>query len=98
MQPKLLGQVPNDELIGSVNEYGAYDIKACHASIARRHAISVIPPCKRAKLGKIRHMHDLARNEAVRTCLQMSHCLWRKGSSYHRRSLVETKSHCFKRL
>lgn len=98
MLPELLGQIPTDETIGSISGDGAYDTKACHAAIARRQAHAVIPPRKNAKLWKIKHMGDLARNEAVRACLRLGRRLWKKWSGYHRRSLVKTKMHCFKRL
>ncbi len=98
MLPELLGQIPADETIGSVSGDGAYDTKACHAAIARRQAEAVIPPRKNAQLWKVKHMGDLARNEAVRACLRLGRRLWKKWSGYHRRSLVETKMHCFKRL
>ena len=38
------------------------------------------------------------RNEAVRACQRLGLALWKKWNGYHRRSLVETKMHCFKRL
>jgi len=34
----------------------------------------------------------------VRACKRFGRRLWRIWSGYHRRSLVETKMHCFKRL
>lgn len=49
-------------------------------------------------LWKVKHMGDLARNEAERACLRLSRCLWKKWSGNHWRSLVETKMYCFKRL
>jgi len=53
MSPKLLGQIPADEIIGSVSGDGAYDTKACHAAIARRQAHAVIPPRKNAQLWEV---------------------------------------------
>ena len=38
------------------------------------------------------------RNEAVRACERLGRKIWKRWSGYHRRSLVETKMHCFKRL
>ena len=38
------------------------------------------------------------RNEALRACQRLGRRIWKKWSGYHRRSLVETKMHCFKRL
>ena len=33
-----------------------------------------------------------------RRCQRLGSRIWKKWSGYHRRSLVETKMHCFKRL
>ncbi len=38
------------------------------------------------------------RNEAVRACRRLGSKVWKGWSGYHRRSLVETKMGCFKRL
>jgi hypothetical protein len=38
------------------------------------------------------------RNEAVLACKRLVWRIWKVWSGYHRRSLVETKMHCFKRL
>jgi hypothetical protein len=38
------------------------------------------------------------RNEAFKACSRLGSVNWKKWSDYHRRSLVETKLHCFKRL
>jgi hypothetical protein len=38
------------------------------------------------------------RNEAIRACQRLGRAIWKKWSGYHRRSLIETKMHCFKRL
>lgn len=45
----LLGQIPEDEQIGSVAADGAYDARKCHDAIADRGAHAVIPPRKNAK-------------------------------------------------
>lgn len=98
MLPELLSQIPDEEAINSVGGDGAYDTKACHEAIAQRQAHAVIPPRRNAKLWKVKQAGDLARNEAVRACQRLGRRLWKKWSGYHRRSLVETKMHCFKRL
>ena len=98
MLPELLSQIPLDEAIGSVSGDGAYDTKACHAAIAQRQAQAVIPPRKNAKQWKVKQTGDQIRNEAVRACQYLGRRLWKQLSGYHRRSLVETKMHCFKRL
>ncbi|MBF5006633.1 IS5 family transposase [Diaphorobacter caeni] len=38
------------------------------------------------------------RNEAVNACRRLGRYIWKRWSGYHRRSLVETKMNCFKRL
>ncbi|MET4574964.1 hypothetical protein ABIE13_000061 [Ottowia thiooxydans] len=38
------------------------------------------------------------RNEAVKARKQVGRAIWKCWSGYHRRSLVETKMNCFKRL
>ena len=98
MLPELLGQIPPDEPIASVSGDGAYDTKACHAAIVERGAQAVIPPRKNAQAWKTTLAGALARNEALRACHRLGRSIWKKWSGYHRRSLVETKMHCFKRL
>ena len=38
------------------------------------------------------------RNEALKACHRLGYAIWKKWSGYHRRSLVLTKMHGFKRL
>jgi hypothetical protein len=38
------------------------------------------------------------RATALKACHRLGRSIWKKWSGYHRRSLVETKMHCFKRL
>ena len=98
MLPELLSQIPPDEPIASVGGDGAYDTKACHAAIAQRGAQAVIPPRKNGKPWKAKLVGAGVRNEALRACQRLGRSIWKKWSGYHRRSLVETKMHCFKRL
>jgi hypothetical protein len=62
---------------------------------AQRNAQAVIPPRKNAQTWKATLVGAHARNEALRACDRLGRSIW---SGYHRRSLVETKMHCFKRL
>lgn len=96
--PHLLGQIPSDEPVASVSADGAYDTKACHGSIAQRGAQAVIPPRKNAKAWKGKSDGAQVRNLAVQACKRLGSRIWKKWSGHHRRSLVETKMHCFKRL
>ena len=98
MLEHLLGQIPENETLISVTCDGAYDTQACHEAIAQRQAQAIIPPRKNAKLWKTRTVGQEVRNEAVRACQRFGSRLWKYWSGYHRRSLVETKMHCFKRL
>lgn len=98
MLPELLSQIPPDEPIASVGGDGAYDTKACHAAIALRNAQAIIPPRKNARAWKGTQAGASSRNEALRACQRLGRRIWTKWSGYHRRSLVETKMNCFKRL
>ena len=98
MLPQLLSQIPEDEAIDSVTGDGAYDTKECHHAIAQRGARAIIPPRKNARQWKGQHKGDAVRNAASKACRDIGHKLWKQQSHYHRRSLVETKMHCFKRL
>ena len=98
MLPHLLRQIPADEAVASVSADGAYDTKACHEAIAQRGAQAVIPPRINAKAWKDKSEGAQVRNHAVAACKSLGSRIWKKWSRYHRRSLVETKMHCFKRL
>ena len=37
------------------------------------------------------------RNDTMLACKRLGRRIWKTWSGYHRRSLVETKMHCFKR-
>ena len=96
MAADLLGQIPSHEQVVSFTGDGAYDTKDVHEACYRRGAIPIIPPRKGAKLRKgLAFAH---RNEAVKACRQLGRAIWKRWSGYHRRSLVETKMNCFKRL
>ncbi len=98
MLPELLAQIPADEAVASVSGDGAYDTKACHAAIAQRGAQAVIPPRKNARPWRTTLVGAASRNAALNACHRLGRAIWKKWSGYHRRSLVETKMHCFKRL
>ena len=98
MLPELLAQIAPDEAIASVCADGAYDTRSCLDAIAQRGAMAVIPPRKNASLWRRPSPGAESRNEAVRACRRLGRRIWKTWSGYHRRSLVETKMHCFKRL
>jgi len=96
--PDLLGQIPADQLIGSVTADGAYDTRKCHDAIADRGAHAVIPPRKNAKPWQTITAGAVARNEALKASKYLGRALWRRWSGYHRRSRVETRMQCVKLL
>ena len=57
-----------------------------------------IPTRKNARPWKGSSLGVLARNEILRATKRLGRAIWKRWSGYHRRSLVETKMHCFKRL
>ena len=93
---ELLAQIPSGEAVVSLTGDGAYDTQDVHEACHSLGAIPIIPPRKGARLRKgVAFMH---RNEAVKACRQLGRAIWKRWSGYHRRSLVETKMNCFKRL
>ena len=96
--PDLLAQIPQDEQIRSVGGDGAYDTKKCHAAIAARGAHAVIVVRRNGRPWKEDGPGTAARNETLRAIKRLGRTIWKKWSGYHRRSLVETKMHCFKLL
>lgn len=98
MLPELLEQIADDQPIGRISADGAYDTRACHEAIAARNAIAVIPTRRNGRLWKEDTPGAQARNDILRTTRHLGRAIWRRWSGYHRRSLVETKMHCFKLL
>jgi IS5 family transposase len=98
MLPELLEQIADDQPIGKVSADGAYDTRACHEAVAARGAIAVIPTRHNGRPWKEDTPGARARNDILRTTRHLGRAIWRRWSGYHRRSLVETKMHCFKLL
>ncbi|GGA61963.1 IS5 family transposase [Sphingomonas psychrolutea] len=96
--PDFLAQIPGDEQILSVGGDGAYDTRACYAAIAKHGADAVIPVRRNGRPWTKDGPGVDARNEALRVTKRLGRAIWKKWSGYHRRSLVETKMHCFKLL
>ena len=93
---ELLAQIPSGEAVVSLTGDGAYDTQDVHEACHQLGVIPIIPPRKGARLRKGAAFAH--RNEAVKACRQLGRAIWKRWSGYHRRSLVETKMNCFKRL
>lgn len=96
--PDLLARIPKDEAILSVGGNGAYDTRGCHAAIAGRRIDPMIPVRRNGKPWTKDGPGVDARNETLRAMKRFGRAIWKKWSGYHRRSLVETRMHCFKLL
>jgi hypothetical protein len=98
MLPKLLEQIPADEILGTVTADGAYDTRTCHSAVAAREATAVIPTRRNGRPWKEITPGAQARNDILRASRRLSRAIWRNWSGYHRRSLIEAKMRCLKLL
>lgn len=92
--PALLKKISPEQKIEVIYADGAYDTKGCYQAIQQRGANAIIPPRKNAQPWKGEH----PRNQVLKAVHHLSKTSWKRLSGYHKRSLVETKMHCIKRL
>ncbi|EJQ7927579.1 IS5 family transposase [Pseudomonas aeruginosa] len=92
----LLDQLPEGEKLESLTGDGAYDTKQVYEAVLGHGATPIIPPRKNARIRKGRAFAH--RNAAIAACKRLGRRIWKAWSGYHRRSLVETKMNCIKRL
>ena len=92
----LLDQLPKDEVLQSMTGDGAYDTKQVYEAVIKHGATPIIPPRKNARIRK--GSTFVYRNAAIAACKRLGRGIWKAWSGYHRRSLVETKMNCIKRL
>ena len=92
----MLEQVPAGEALHSLTSDGAYDTQAVYEALRQRGCTPIIPPRKNARIRK--GSAFAYRNAAVAACRRLGRGVWKAWSGYHRRSLVETKMNCIKRL
>lgn len=92
----LLQQLPEDEVLESLTGDGAYDTQPVYEAVIKRGAIPIIPPRKNARIRKGQAFAH--RNAAIAACRRLGRSIWKLWIRYHRRSLVETKMNCIKRL
>ena len=89
----LLGQVPEDEQIGTVTANGAYDTRRCQTAIFARKAI---PIRKNGRLWKDDSPAARARSETLRATRYYGRAFWKRWTGYHARSRIEAKMRCLK--
>jgi len=92
----LLDQLPEGEKLESLTGDGAYDTKQVYEAVLGHGATLIIPPRKNARIRKGAAFAH--RNAAIAACKRLGRRIWKAWSGYHRRSLVETKMNCIKRL
>lgn len=92
----LLEQLPPDETLKSLTGDGAYDTQSVYETAIRHGAIPIIAPRKNARVRRGAVFEH--RNAAVAGCRRLGRSIWKRWIGYHRRSLVETKMNCIKRL
>ena len=94
--PDFQEQLPLEETLQSLIGDGAYDTQPGYEAVIRHGAIPIIPPRKNARVRKGTVFEH--RNAALAACRRLGRSIWKRWIGYHRRSLVETKMNCIKRL
>ncbi|SPJ26488.1 hypothetical protein PAA8504_04350 [Palleronia abyssalis] len=94
--PELLGQIPDNEQIGTVTADGAYDTRRCHAAITARKATPIIPIRKNGRAWKEDCSAAKARNETLRATKHYGRAFWKHWTRNHALSRVEAKMRCLK--
>lgn len=94
--PDLLGQIPQDEDIGTVTADGAYDTRRCHSAIIARGGTAIIPIRKNGRPWKEDCPAARARNETLRATRHYGRAFWKRWAGYHARSRAEAKMRCLK--
>ena len=98
MLPKLLEQIPPEELISTVTADGAYDTRPCHAAIAARTATAIIPTRRNGRPWRETTPGAQARNEVLRASRRFGCRAWKRWSGHHQRSLIKARMRCLKLL
>ncbi len=94
--PDLLGQIPMDELIGTMTADGAYETRRCHTAILARDATPIFSIRKNGRLWKDDCPAARARNETLRATRYYGRAFWKRWTGYHTRSRIEAKVRCLK--
>lgn len=94
--PELLGQIPEDEQIGTVTADGAYDTRRCLAAILERDAVPIIPIRRNGRPWKENCPAARVRNKTLRATRDYGRAFWKRWTGYHARSRIEAKMRCLK--
>ena len=96
--PRLLTQISGT--VYQVSGDGAYDTKACYASIGQRGAKATIPPRRNAKRRRCNTSQDTLdiRDANLHQIQQQGRYAWRVASGCTRQSLAENAVFRFKRI
>ncbi|EIE48763.1 transposase IS4 family protein, partial [Citreicella sp. 357] len=94
--PELVGQIFEDEQIGTVTADGGYDTRRCHAAITEQQAIPIIPIRKNGRAWKEDCPAAKARNETLRAAKRYGRAFWKHWTGYHARSRAEAKMRSIK--
>lgn len=94
--PDLLGQIPEDEDIGTVTADGAYDTRRCHGAVIARGGTAIIPIRRNGRAWKEDCPAAKAHNETLRATRRYGRASWKRWTGYHSRSRVEAKMRCLK--
>ena len=89
---------PADSRYDSGTSGGQVNTRGCHAAIDARSPDPIIPVRRNGKAWSEDGPGVDARSETLRAMKRLGRTIWKKWSGYLRRSLVETKMHCFKLL
>ncbi len=92
--PDLLGQITEDEGIGTVTADGAYDTRRCHSAVIARGGTEIIPIRRNGRAWKEDCPAARARNETLRATRCCGRAFWKRWTRYHARSRVEAKMRC----
>lgn len=95
---ELLSQLPPDTVLGSVSGDGAYDSRRVYRAVYARGAELRVPPRRDGKPWREHAAWATSRNDKLAAIGRLGRAIWKHWSGYHRRSLVETAMHRFKRL
>lgn len=95
---ELLSQLPPETVLGSVGGDGAYDSRRVYRAVYARGAELLVPPRRDGKPWREHAAWATSRNDKLAAIKRLGRVIWKHWSGYHRRSLVETAMHRFKRL